>query len=167
MNYSAKKIINHLLKQVYNIPIVEKKLEIDYQIAVEEYANSISVISQEDLDLIATVKKDGIAITTLEKLGIDSTAEMLKTASNLSSAIQSVSESIGDGYVVHASIDQMVNEPEILLWGLEERILRIAESYFGLPVAYQGAYLRRDIANQVQEKSRLWHIDTEDRQVFK
>jgi hypothetical protein len=167
MNYPAKKIINHLLKQVYNVPFIEKKSDVAHQIAIAEYAKNIPSISPKDQNLITTLKNKGVAMTSLRKLGIDATAEMLQTASELSSEIGNTSENIQDGYVIHAPTEQMINHPEILLWGLEERILRIAESYLGLPVAYQGAYLRRDIANQVQEKSRLWHIDTEDRQVFK
>jgi hypothetical protein len=70
-------------------------------------------------------------------------------------------------FVVHATNEQMMEYPEIFLWGLEQRLLNIAENYLGLPVAYHGSYFRRDIANQVEKKSRLWHMDSEDRKLFK
>jgi hypothetical protein len=167
MSYLIEKVSNHLLKQIYRIPLIEKKSEKAYQEALQKYINNIPLISLEDTDLITTIKREGIAITSLEKLGINSTAEMLKTADNLSSLLKNFSEYEKNEYTLHATISQMVQQPEVVLWGLEERILRIAESYFGLPVAYQGAYLRRDLVNKIENKSRLWHIDTEDRQVFK
>jgi Phytanoyl-CoA dioxygenase (PhyH) len=167
MNYLIEKVSNHLLKQIYRIPLIEKKSEQAYQEALQKYINNIPLIPLEDANLIATIKDEGIAITSLDNLGINSTAEMLKTADDLSCLLKNYSDYKKNEYTIHATINQMVQQPEILLWGLEERILRIAESYFGLPVAYQGAYLRRDFVNQVETQSRLWHIDTEDRQVFK
>lgn len=53
------------------------------------------------------------------------------------------------------------------MWGLENRILDILENYYGVPVACIGANLRRDIANQQQIGTRLWHLDGEDRKVIK
>jgi hypothetical protein len=57
--------------------------------------------------------------------------------------------------------------PSLFLWGMEERLLNIVENYLGLPVAYHGLYIRRDLANGVQRKTRLWHIDKEDRRMVK
>ncbi|MCA1993414.1 MAG: 2OG-Fe(II) oxygenase, partial [Coleofasciculus sp. S288] len=45
--------------------------------------------------------------------------------------------------------------------------LNSIENYLGLPPAYHGSHFRRDLANEVQLKSRKWHIDREDRQVVK
>ncbi|AFZ02648.1 hypothetical protein [Calothrix sp. PCC 6303] len=167
MNYLIEKVSNHLLKQIYRIPLIEKKSEKAYQEVLQKYINNTPLLSLEDTNLITTIKREGLAITSLEALGIDSTAEMLKTADNLSSLLKNCSDYEKNEYTLHATISQMMQQPEILLWGLEEHILRIAESYFGLPVAYQGAYIRRDLVNKIENKSRLWHIDTEDRQVFK
>jgi glycosyltransferase involved in cell wall biosynthesis len=43
----------------------------------------------------------------------------------------------------------------------------LVEYYLGLPVAYHGVYLRRDLANNIQKKTRLWHLDLEDRKMLK
>lgn len=70
-------------------------------------------------------------------------------------------------YVIHATSAQIMEYPELFLWGAEERLLNIVENYLGLPVAYHGLYLRKDIANNIQVKSRLWHLDMEDRRMCK
>jgi hypothetical protein len=46
-------------------------------------------------------------------------------------------------------------------------LLNIAENYIGLPVAYLGVNLRKDIPNQKQVGTRLWHTDGEDRRMLK
>lgn len=92
---------------------------------------------------------------------------MLKASANLMPHIPKSISGDKSEYVVHATSGQMIEHPDIFLWGLEQRLLNIVESYLGLPVAYHGAYFRRDIANNVQEKSRLWHLDKEDRKLLK
>jgi hypothetical protein len=69
--------------------------------------------------------------------------------------------------IIHASPQQILKYPQIFLWGLEQRLLNIIENFLGLPVAYQGVYFRRDIANRLEVGSRLWHIDKEDRKILK
>ena len=69
--------------------------------------------------------------------------------------------------MIHATSGQLIEYPEIFHWGLEEKLLNIVESYLSLPVTYHGVYFRRDLANQIQKKSRLWHLDREDRRMFK
>ncbi len=167
MKKIGKRIRNQALKRIYEIPFLQKHADIAYRSAVNNHAINLPPLSATDLTLVETVKKEGVAIASLEALGIPSALKMFDIAKLLMPKIPGSVSGDKNEYVVHATPGQMVENPEIFLWGLEKRILNIAENYFGLPVAYQGAFYRRDIANLVEHKSRLWHIDTEDRQVFK
>jgi hypothetical protein len=92
---------------------------------------------------------------------------MWKSAQYLMQKISEDTFNHSDQIVVHASSEQIMKYPQIFLWGLEQRLLNIVENYICLPVAYQGVYFRRDIANQLEAGSRLWHIDQEDRKILK
>jgi hypothetical protein len=167
MKNIGKKIRNQVLKRLYEIPFLQRHSDIAFRAAIQNHATKLPVVSLDDLILVETIKREGVAITSLEALAIPSASKMLDIAKLLMPKIPGSISLDKNEYVVHATSDQMIENPEIFLWGLEKRILNIAENYFGLPVAYHGAYFRRDIANQVEYKSRLWHIDTEDRQVLK
>ncbi|AFZ25010.1 hypothetical protein Cylst_2816 [Cylindrospermum stagnale PCC 7417] len=162
-----QKTQNKILKQIHTIPFVRDKAEMAYQIAVEKHILSLPVLSTTDIDLVEQIKQEGVVITSLENLGIPSTPQLLQAAKNL---IPKISQNIyiqENEYVIHASSQQMIEYPDIFLWGLEQRLLNIVENYLGLPAAYHGAYFRRDLANKVEKGSRLWHIDKEARKLLK
>ncbi len=167
MKNIGKQVRNQVLKRMFEMSFVKEQADIAYQAAMQNHATNLPVLSTKDSILVETVKREGVAITSLEALAIPSAAKMFDIAEFLMSKIPGSVSGDKNEYVVHATSRQMIENPEIFLWGLEKRILNIAENYFSLPVAYNGAYFRRDIANQVEHKSRLWHIDTEDRKVLK
>lgn len=81
---------------------------------------------------------------------------------------QATHERDAGSHAVHASPNKITkNCPELFHWGLQERLLDIAENYLGLPPAYLGVNLRKDVPNRKQTGTRLWHKDGEDRRVLK
>ncbi len=166
MTISWQKVYNKILKKINEIPLIQHQGEFTYQKNVEAYALNIPPLSTTDLNLVEKLKHEGVVITSLENLGIPSHPDLYKAAKNL---MQELSAIISDHHqiVIHASSQQIMKYPEIFLWGLEQRLLNISENYFGVPVAYHGAYVRRDIGNQIERESRLWHIDKEARRILK
>jgi hypothetical protein len=162
-----QKARNKILREVYEISFLRDAAQRNYQVALEKHIANLPVLPANDVNLLDTLKREGVVITSLEALGIPSTPKMLEAAKKLMPEIPKSVSGDKNEFVVHASSQQMVENPEVFLWGLEERLLNIVENYIGLPVAYHGAYFRRDIPNDVQIKSRLWHIDKEDRKVLK
>jgi hypothetical protein len=162
-----QKTRNKILKKIDTIPFIRYQAELAYQTLVEKHVINLPVLSKTDFDLVKTIKHEGIVITSLEDLGIPSTLQLLQAAKNLMPKIPQSISGHKNEFVVHASSQQIMEYPEIFLWGLEQRLLNIVENYLGLPVAYHGVYFRRDIANQVEQGSRLWHIDKEARKVLK
>ncbi|MDZ8051832.1 MAG: 2OG-Fe(II) oxygenase [Aulosira sp. ZfuVER01] len=167
MSILLQKIQNRFLRNIYNLPFLQHQAEIEYQEAVAKHITKLPVISSTEMNLIETINNEGVVITSLDALGIPSTSSMFQAAQNLMHQIPPNNIGNKNEFVVHATPQQIMTYPEIFLWGLEQRLINIVETYLGLPVAYHGAYLRRDIANHVKQKSRLWHIDKEDRKVLK
>ncbi|GBE90357.1 phytanoyl-CoA dioxygenase [Nostoc cycadae] len=167
MNLLLPKIQKRIFKKIYQIPFVKQQNDIAYQMAINKHKTNLPIISKDDLELVEKINHEGVAITSLDNLGITSNPQLLQTAQALTSQIQLEINSDDNQYVIHASSQQIMAYPTIFLWGLEQRLLNIIEHYIGLPVAYHGTYFRRDLANQLEKGSRLWHLDPEDRKVLK
>ena len=63
---------------------------------------------------------------------------------------------------IGASTEQLLEDPTVWRWGLDERLLDIVENYIGVPVRYYGANVRREIADGMLADTRQWHVDIED-----
>lgn len=166
-NFLLQKIGNKILKTIDTIPLINNQRELAYQAEVEKYIPNLPNLTKNDLDLVERIKQEGVVITSLADLEIASTPQFIQAAQDL---IPKIPKSIGvhnHQFIIHASSQQIMEYPDIFLWGLEERLLNIAENFIGLPVAYHGVYFRRDIANQLEKGSRLWHIDKEARRIIK
>lgn len=167
MKAIIKKVSNRILENFYRIPLLSYTGNLAYQAAIEKHIDALPILSTTDLTLVENLKDKGIVVTSLAALSIPSTPQMFESAKSLMSEIPKNISSNKNEFIIHASSEQMMEHLEIFLWGLQQRLINIIEAYIGLPVAYHGSYFRRDIANQVQQKSRLWHLDKEDRKVLK
>ena len=161
------RIRTKILREIIRIPFFRSISELAYQRRIKEYASNLPVISSTDFAIVDALKREGIFVTSLEKLGIPSTSRLLHASQSILPEILTSSMIEKNGFVIHASSAQLMEYPEIFLWGLEERLLNIIENYLGFSIAYHGVYFRRDLANEIQKKTRLWHIDKEDRRMVK
>jgi len=119
--------------------------------------------SSSDDDLLEALRRDGIVMTTVERLGLGGVAA---SAEPLVSELLSMAVP-PDLPATHLPPDRLITRPDIFRWGAEDRILNLLERYFEVPVAFHGVYLRRDMAVAASGASNLWHLDMEDRHVLK
>ncbi|WP_341530574.1 2OG-Fe(II) oxygenase [Nostoc sp. UHCC 0302] len=167
MNKIITKVRNRILENLYRLPLLSKTSDLAYQAAIDQHIDHLPIISKNDLKLIEALQNQGIVITSLAALSIPSTPQMYQEAKILMPEISQIISVNKNEFIIHATSEQMMEHIEIFLWGLQQNLLNIIENYIGLPIAYHGSYYRRDIVNQVQRKSRLWHLDKEDRKVLK
>ncbi|MBD2499573.1 phytanoyl-CoA dioxygenase family protein [Anabaena azotica] len=140
------------------------KYELGYQLRVWQYKRNLPQLDAGDRLIVNTLKKEGAYITNLEELGLSSTAEMLKAAQEQLAQMSANSKlhlsNLPYIYTV-TDIQQFAN------WAKETRLMKIAENYLGLPVTFQGVHLRKDLPNEDQFGTLLWHKDSEDRKMVK
>jgi hypothetical protein len=160
-------IRNKVLRKIFDTPVFTIPSELAYKEAIEEHIHKLPGLNPSDFKLVSRLKQEGIVITSLEELSITSTSSLLTAAKKILPTLRNTLPSHKQEFAIHASNAQIMEHPELFLWGLEDRLLNITENYIGLPISYHGLYFRKDLANDVKVKSRLWHIDTEDRCVFK
>jgi hypothetical protein len=137
-------------------------------------SKQLPMLSLKDTDLLATLRHRGVAEVHLDQLQLESTSAMWLAAQELARQLPSAAnlgangETDFHGHCLHADAAQFVLDyPEILLWGLNERLLDVLENYMRSAPALIGVALRKDSPNGRQIGTRQWHIDAEDQYVVK
>lgn len=139
--------------------------ELNYQVALAKHRHNLPVLSSGDQLIAQTLKREGVYITSLEDLGLPSTAQMLESANYYAATIKSP-RSVQSGYSL-PQIYTVTDLPEFFTWGIEKRLQNIIENYIGLPIAFHGVHVRKDFPNEEQSQTLLWHKDSEDRRMMK
>ncbi|NMG18596.1 phytanoyl-CoA dioxygenase [Brasilonema bromeliae] len=139
--------------------------ELGYRAALLNHARKLPALEESDRVIVDTLKRDGVYVTTLEKLGLGSTSALLKASYNQLSRMTDASNSHLTKRL--PQIYTVTDLPEFSQWGREQKLLNIIENYIGLPVAFQGVHLRKDFPNEDQFGTLLWHKDSEDRRMLK
>lgn len=145
--------------------LFELKSECNYRIALWKHARRLPALEERDRLIVDTLKQEGVYVTSITELGLDSTTELLKAAQ-----VQLSRMSAADNTPVGEKLPQIytvTDVGEFSQWGREKRLLAIVENYIGLPIAFHGVHLRRDFPNTNQFGTLLWHKDSEDRRIIK
>lgn len=162
-----KKVLNRIIKNLSQIPFFRNAAEAVYHERLRQYQSAIDQSDNVDLNLVDNVSQQGVSITSLSELQIPGTDKMLRRLTKvLPELIATVPHSKKQFYVC-TSRQNLANFDDIYLWGLESKLLDLVEKCLCLPAAYHGIYLRKDLVNNVVSKSRLWHLDKEDRRSLK
>jgi hypothetical protein len=161
--YLAERVVNRLHRAALSTPKARMTSELAYRAERESHRPDLPGASQDD-GLLETMRKDGIVITDLATIGA---TELARTAKGLAEELLQVTPGRTNQPALHLRPDRMRTQPEIFRWGASDRILDLAERYLEVPVAYHGVYLRRDLAVAATAASNQWHLDMEDRHVFK
>jgi hypothetical protein len=162
-----------MLKQISK-PVAWASSELAYRASLVKHARSLPLLDSSDRQIVETLQSEGVFVTHLEALNISSTPKLLEAVHKFLPNLpkepphRELTKRNSANHAVSACPEQLTRKcPELFLWGLETKLLSILENYIGLPVAYLGANLRRDINNKKQIGTRLWHRDGEDRRTIK
>lgn len=160
-----QRLPSKLKREFLRIPSLQLVSERAYQKAIKEHIPYLPSISPVDFTLLESLEQEGVFITSLEKLSIPSTSLLVEAVEKLMSELRAMPSQ--ENHVIVLPDAKIADYPEIITWGLEERLLDIIENYLGMPVRYYGPGIRREIANGETVDVRQWHRDTEDRRIIK
>jgi hypothetical protein len=134
------------------------------------HAASIPAIDDRDREIVDGLETQGVFVTHLDRLaenGIPHTDILRRRLDELAAPLAAKTDLQEGGKAVQASEDTIMQHPDVIEWGLNERLLAIVENYVRLPVSYRGLTIRRDLANGIQVGTRFWHLDGEDSRIVK
>lgn len=152
-----------------NTPPLNKLLAKRYLRALAAHQAALPPLGGLDGEIVAGLERDGVFVTSLEALGLPGSEEILRAGQRLSDdfapdAHRQVAAGQALTIVPPTAIAAV---PEIVMWGLHDRLLDIVEAYIGLPIAYDGANIIYTVADGREVGTRQWHRDWEDRKTIK
>lgn len=142
----------------------EWKQGLRYRAASRRARPSLPALPGRLEHLLDSLERTGAAMTSLEELG--GPPNLLPELDRVLAPTGAAGGRAKD-YVAHAADEDVEASPAILEWALGEDLIALCTSYIGLPVAYRGVAVRRDIANGQMTGTRLWHRDGEDFRILK
>ena len=152
-----------------NTSMIRHRLWRRYHEALELHRPSLPRLTGLDRDIVEGLERDGVFVTSLDALGIAGSEQMLRAAQQVAAGCKEDAwrQARAGREFICAPASATVENPEIFHWGLNERLLDIAEAYIGLPPAYDGMALIYTVADGTALGPRQWHRDREDRKMIK
>jgi len=135
-----------------------------YRAYRDRHQPHLPALSESDRQIVQALDQQGLCITSLEALNLPNTENLLRAARAIFAELQQVSTDQG---TLNVKFDHLIKYPDLFLWGLQDRLLHIAENYLGLPVAYDTFTCTLSLKQVREAGTRLWHIDHEDRRMIK
>jgi hypothetical protein len=145
---------------------IQVKTQLIHKRRCRAHQDRLTPLSQRFQGIFDDLRENGAAITTLDKIAAPRTAEALAGLDRLFAQTDQLSPRPGE-YAVHASKEQIIEETDVIRWGLDPELLALVENYIGLPIAYRGLTVRRDCADGRLTGTRMWHRDNEDASILK
>jgi hypothetical protein len=155
---------NKLRRKLLALPLLENAGRTSYEKKLADHVSKLPHISAEDQNIVDSMFEQGIFVTNLSFLDLPKTTEAVQTAKEL---IGDSSACDGDSNKSWIRAEVLNEQPDLLLWATDERLLDIVENYIGLPIYYLGVEVRHEFSDGKAAGVRQWHIDTEDRRMLK
>ncbi len=131
------------------------------------YRPHLPPLNVEDRALVAALAREGGVVSSLDALAFAGTTAMLAAGDALMAAIKDRPAVNKGAFAVQPTADEIGAYPDLIRWGLEERLLAMVTNYIGLPVTYRGLTVRRDFVGGDMIETRLFHRDNEDNRIVK
>lgn len=152
-----------------NQPQVRSWLGSRYAKSLDGYRPALPRLTGLDGEIAAALETVGVYRTSLESLQLAGSSALLETAGRLAEDFAPTARALasnGQNFIIVPPADIAAN-PAIYLFGLQDRLLDIAEAYLGMPVAYDGVAINYTVADGREISTRKWHRDWEDRRMLK
>ncbi|MET0179988.1 MAG: hypothetical protein ABW194_05835 [Novosphingobium sp.] len=137
--------------------------------ALQRHRPALPRLSAFDAGIVAALDRHGVFVTSLAELGLAGSDALVGTAAELAERFAGEARrrvAAGEPFTI-VPPEWIVENPEIHRWGLQDRLLDIAEAYIGLPPAYDGVTINYTVADGREVSTRMWHRDWEDRRMLK
>jgi hypothetical protein len=159
-----QRIWNYFRRQLNQTRYIQTNSLKIHQHAIVQNASALPPIVPAHITALQQLQEKGIFRTTLGALNLDFSC-MHIAQQHVPGLQQKVSQK--HEICHHLLSHQILQTPQLYLWGLQPQLLALIENYLQIPPAYHGIYLRRDMNNRLETKTRRWHIDMEDHRILK
>lgn len=152
-----------------NHPRIRPVLGNRYRRALERNRISVPSLSETDAAIVAALERDGIYVGNLSDLGLDGHERLLAEGAMMAGRFADEARrraAMGEVFL-YVPPAWLRDFPAFFEWGLQDRLLDIAQAYIGMPPAYDGVCINYTVADGREISTRKWHRDWEDRRMLK
>jgi hypothetical protein len=155
--------------RLLGMPPISRELNKAYERARASHRPRLPKLTSPDMEIVAGLEKNGVHITSLEKLDLPGTDALWTSATGIANtySIRARRGEFAGQYTVQVGAEDMMRHPHIVRWPLNDRVLDIVETYLGLPAACDTLNFFYTVADGRQVAARRWHRDVEDRRMVK
>lgn len=158
----VRSALRRIQRTVLRVP-----LEFAHKRRMKNHLSKLPRLIPEDQAIVDALRDESVFVTTLDKLGFANTEKLLEICSRLKDSINIIDQVDQDGFYIHLDSGKLLENKELFLWGLNDRILDISENYLEVLVGYIGLYFTRSLRRNIKRGTRLWHMDIDDYRTFK
>jgi hypothetical protein len=134
-----------------------------YAARLARHADRVPTLAPEQSGIVAEMRERGVAVRP-----IDPPADVLACADRLTDLLRH--RTTGEP-CAKATPAELAVDPTLFLFGLTPNMLDVAECHLGLPPRFLGVEVKRELVDSADggkhETVRRWHLDHEDRRMFK
>ena len=144
-------------------PVVKPLSDAHYKARLARHARNVPTLSDDQRELLAEMRT-GAAVRHM-----DMPAAVRASADRFVDALGSRQTDVP---CIKATPDDLTADPALFTWGLAPHFIDLAEAHIGLPVRYLGTEVKRELVvtpevSRLHDAVRCWHLDHEDRRIFK
>jgi hypothetical protein len=163
---TISRVTNRAKRQVMaRFTPVSKIVQNAHDAKVRAHRPDLPPLSESDAALVRSLDTNGVAVTSLDELGLAGTDSVKSTLDRM---VQNLADrDPGGESAIKPSHAQLLADLDLWRLGLNRRLLDIAENYIGLPVRYYGAAMYREVADGKTLGTRQFHRDIEDHRMLK
>jgi hypothetical protein len=155
--------------RISRLPAIERARETRYRSRLAAHASELPTLTDLDARICDGLRRNGIFMTSLEALALPGSGDMFSVACEMAAdyAPRARERAARGQNFLMVPPAMIMMRPNLFAWGLNDRLLNIAEAYLGLPPAYDGMAIIHTVADAREQSTRRWHRDREDRRMLK
>ena len=162
----AKRGVNRSKREaVARVGIARRYSSFHYRRRLARHEANLPDLQDDDRRLVDQLSLHAISHPSLDALAGSSTSRLQDGLLRLTELLEQ--KPTDSASTVRPSAEELMCESGVWRWGLDHRLLDIAENYLGLPAWYYGMDVRREVADGRPVGVRQWHLDNEDRRILK
>jgi hypothetical protein len=137
-----------------------------YEVLIYSLNNKNIILNKNYFKIYKSLNFNGAYKGSLDNLENVYTYSMLETATRLMSHVDLMNKP-NNFFKIQIENELMNDYPEIIKWGLDEKLIDLITKYIGTDIKYRGVAFRRDFPGGREDETRLWHYDDEDLSIIK
>lgn len=153
------------MELIYKVPMLKNRWSKSIERQQLMFEALLPELKKSDYGITENIKNEGCYLTDLDAFGAPNSSRCQKEIDIAIAQLKVAKyDSIGTALILRKDLLKYRN---ILLWGLNERLLDIVSNCMGIPISLNRLDIRKDYPDGVIKSIKQWHRDPDDLKIIK